>query len=97
MLYRFKSAATGDLVMAGEHADPLLRLFGKAAAAQGIVTVAELPAAVRAVDEFMNGADAAAGADASDADAVSSRQRAWPLLQLFKSALAARVPVVWGV
>lgn len=28
---------------------------------------------------------------------MSLRQRAWQLMPLFKSALAARVPVVWGV
>ncbi len=34
---------------------------------------------------------------ASDEDEVSLRQRAWPVVEMLKRALAADTPVVWGV
>jgi len=39
----FKSQATGNLVMLQAHADALLRLLGKSAAAPGIIEVSDMP------------------------------------------------------
>ncbi len=95
MLYRFKSAAAADLIMLREHGDALLGLIGKPVAAQGIVTVQELPSAIGALDTAMGGGDPES--PARDADEIPLRRRAWPLMEMLRSARAAAVPVVWGV
>ena len=47
MLYKFKSKASGDVIMNGPHGDELLRLLGREPAAKGIVQHADLPARTR--------------------------------------------------
>jgi hypothetical protein len=46
MLYKFKSAATGDLILLGAHGDQLLRLLGREPAAQGIFEVDDMPSLI---------------------------------------------------
>ncbi len=107
MIYKFKSKATGDLIMMGPNGDEVLRLIGKEPAAQGIVEPAAMAAAIAAIDAAVAAEDAArvaAGGDPEPADpdtaprgGVSLRQRAWPMREMLKASLASDVPVVWGV
>ena len=107
MLYKFKSKATGDVIMLGQNGDQVMRIVGREPAAKGIfdldamgVVLTALEAAV-AVEEAAsvkadagvdNGAEAAAGAGA-----VSLRSRVWPLVEMLRRAQRAGEPVVWGV
>jgi hypothetical protein len=94
MLYKFKSKAAGDVIMLQPHGDQLLRLLGREPAAKGIIEVADMPAAMRALQE------AAAQAPADDAGAergVGLKQRVWPLIEMMKRSHAAGEPIVWGV
>ena len=50
MLYRFKSRATADLILLLPHARRLLEIIGKEPGAQGIITAAQIPAAVAALE-----------------------------------------------
>jgi hypothetical protein len=105
MIYKFKSKATGDLIMLGANGDELMRLMGREPAAQGIVQPADMPAALQALQAAIAAQEAAAAAAAADGDAqdaqgprgVSLRQRAWPLIEMLRRAQAADEPVVWGV
>jgi hypothetical protein len=99
MLYRFKSGATGDLIMTDTRGAQMLAIIGKPAAPRGIVAAAALPAAIRALEQAVTAEEAAASGTAADADPerVSLRQRAWPLVEMFRRALQAREAVVWGV
>ncbi len=47
MLIVFKSKAAGDVMMFGDVAMTLMEIMGKAPGEKGIVTVEQLPAAVR--------------------------------------------------
>lgn len=107
MIYRFRSPATGDVVMLGAAGDELLRLLGREPSAKGIVepgamqeAIARLQAAVLAA-EAPPGPGAADAGDATDApsgtEAVSLRQRVWPMIEMLRRAQAAGEPVVWGV
>lgn len=102
MIYKFKSKATGDLVMLQPQGDQLLRLLGREPAAQGIIEVAAMATAIATLQAAVQ-ADEAAGTTAGDDDegrgprAVSLRQRVWPMVEMLKRALAAEQPVVWGV
>ena len=107
MIYKFKSKAAGDVIMMGPAGDQVLRAIGREPAAQGIFDVTALPAAIAAIAAAVAADEAARAAAEQEAaaegrklpprDAVTLRQRAWPLLEMMKRAQAADVPVVWGV
>ena len=103
MIYKFKSSASGDIIMLGPQGDQLLRLLGREPAAQGIIEVAAMPAALATLQAAMAAAEAPAreaNADADAADngpAVGLRQRLWPMVEMLRRAQAADAAVVWGV
>jgi hypothetical protein len=100
MIYKFKSRATGDLVMTQPVGERVLGLIGKALTAQGIIEVEQMPAAIAALEAAV-AAEAPRGAgqddDANDkTDRVSLRQRAWPMVEMMKHAMAGKQPITWG-
>jgi hypothetical protein len=105
MIYKFKSKATGDLVMTETVGERVLSLIGKPASPQGIIEVDQLPAAMSALEAAV--ADELSKPDAEDdgapagagfgPDQVGLRQRVWPMVEMMKRALAQREPIVWGV
>ena len=107
MMYKFKSRATGDLIMTQAVGDRVLALIGKGPSAQGIVEVDQLPAAIAALEAAIAAESPRAANDDDDADAprgsaraddhVSLRQRVWPMVEMMKRALAEKQPIVWGV
>lgn len=107
MIYKFKSKASGDIIMMGPTGDALLRALGRAPAPKGIIEPADMAAAMVAIEQAVV-ADEAARADAekeaaargeklAPREAVSLRQRLWPMLDMLKRSAAANEPVVWGV
>ena len=107
MIYKFKSKASGDVIMLGPTGDQMLRLLGREPAPKGIVEVEHMPAAIAALRAAVREAEAPTQTDAdADGDAdepsgrgsgVSLRQRLWPVIEMLERALAAKEPVVWGV
>lgn len=111
MLYRFKSRATADLILLLPHARRILELIGKEPGARGIITAAQIPAAVAALeaavlDEERRLAEAgktadeddldAAGAEGKERDTVTLRQRAAPFIDMLRRSAAEGHDVVWG-
>jgi hypothetical protein len=98
MIYKFKSPATGDLIMLGPQGDQLLRLLGREPAPSGIIEPAAMPAALAALQAAVSAAEAPA-AEATDdhTPPVALRQRLWPMVEMLRRAHAADQPVVWGV
>jgi hypothetical protein len=104
MIYKFKSKASGDVIMLGPHGDQILRIVGKAPAAQGIFEVADMPAAIAAIEQAVAAeeasgqpGDAAADHKTASADRIGLRQRAWPLVEMLKRCQAEGAVIVWGV
>lgn len=110
MLIIFKSAACSDLITFEKNARQMLDVLGKDSSdGQGIVTVEQLPSAIKQLrqaiqddvsvyatdDSKMQQATAEDGSD--EGDAISFHQRAVPLLELLERSLRERVPVTWGV
>ena len=99
MMYKFKSKATGDLIMTQPVGDRVLSLIGKAVTPQGIIEVDQMPAAMSALEAAV-AAESPKPADddeaAGKADTVSLRQRVWPMVEMIKRALAEKQPIVWG-
>jgi len=111
MLYQFKSAASGDVIMLESAGRQMLAWMGKSADAQGILLPEDMPAAVRAIEAALAKQDAMEKEaikpdlddEPQDAPArsartgVSWRARAWPLLALIAQSEKAKVPITWGV
>jgi len=96
MIYKFKSAATGELIMLGAHGDQMLRLLGREPATRGIIEAADMPSASAA----LLGAIAKEEAPPEEQDAVQPgvglRQRLWPMIDMLRRAHEADAAVVWG-
>ena len=100
MLYRFESRATRSVIMTQAVAERLLAVIGKPPGATGIITVAQMPQAIAALQAAVN-AERAAPGEAEQAEdvarergeqaAVSLAQRAWPVIEMLKAALAAEI------
>jgi hypothetical protein len=105
MIYKFRSKAAGDVVMLGANGDQLLRALGREPAAQGIIEVAAMPAAIAALeravaDEEARGAvadDEAADDEQRSSRGIGLRQRVWPMVEMMRRSQAAGEPIVWGV
>ena len=107
MIYKFKSKAAGDVIMMAPGGDQVLRILGREPAAKGILEVADMPAAMQAIEaavmqdeQARQQAEAEAAAEGkplAPRESVTLRQRAWPLLEMIKRSHAAQTEIVWGV
>ena len=101
-MYKFKSKATGDLIMLGPNGDQLMRLIGREPALKGIIEVAAMPDVIRLLEAAVAEEETARQAD-GDRDETAAerrvglRQRVWPMVEMLKRAHQAAQPVVWGV
>ena len=106
MLYKFKSKATGDLIMLEPNGRRVLEIIGKDAGPKGIILAAEMPSAISALEAAIAAEEAdqkaptesAADAPAGPArEGVSLRQRAVPFLDMLRRSQGAGHEIVWGV
>ena len=113
MLYKFKSKATGDLIMLEPQGKQILKVIGKEAGANGIILPAEmldaidaLHAAVEQEELAIQAAKEAARAPSAQAEAIpvvdgpraiSLKQRVVPFIDMLRRAHAEDKEVVWGV
>ena len=108
MLYKFKSRATADLILLEPHGRRLLQAMGREPARQGIVTAAQIPSAIAALEAAV-AADERRRAEAAQADeaketesgdaeqvTVTLRQRAAPFIDMLRRSAAEGQDVVWG-
>jgi Domain of unknown function (DUF1840) len=102
MLYKFKSKASGDVIMLGPNGDQVMRIVGREPAAQGIFEVAHMPQLLGALEQAVAADEAARQTPPDDGDApakgdgVSLRQRVWPLVEMLRRSHAAREVITWG-
>ena len=100
MIYKFKSPASGDVIMLGPQGDQLLNLLGRGPAAKGIFEPADMPGLISTLQTALDG-EAGGAADVGDEDAakaaVGLRQRLWPMIDMLRRCQAAGQPIVWGV
>lgn len=101
-MYKFKSKATGDLIMLGPNGDQLMRLIGREPALKGIIEVAAMPEVIRLLEAAVAEEEAARQADGDRDESaaerkVGLRQRVWPMVEMLRRAHQAGHPVVWGV
>jgi hypothetical protein len=107
MLYKFKSKATGDLILLEPQGRQFLSLIGKPVEPKGIIEADQMPEAIKALQdavaaEEMQQAEAVAQAKAHGQtppkfEAISLRQRTKPIIDMLQRCHRAGQPVVWGV
>jgi cyclopropane-fatty-acyl-phospholipid synthase len=108
MLFKFKSKATGDLIMLEPNGRRVLQIIGKDPSVTGIILPAQMPSALAALESAVVAEEAAINAaknakvdeeciNPAVSDAVPLRQRALPFMELLKSSHKANVEIVWGV
>lgn len=107
MLYKFKSRAAADLIMLEPQGRQIVTLIGKTPGANGIVTAAQIPAAIAALEAAVaadeaqpaveNETEEEATASEERKDTVRLRQRAAPFIDMLRRSAAENVDVVWGV
>ena len=105
MIYKFKSQADADVIMLQANGDQMLSIIGKEPAAQGVVTVAQVPAAVKALKEAIEAHEAAefkrrnnpGQVVVAEGDSIMLRHRAAPFIDLLETSAQAGKDVVWGV
>ena len=107
MLYRFKSQATGDLVMLPADGKRLLDIWGKDPSAPGVLLCADMPAAAEALHASVEAEEAelaaaeqaalAAGEPPPKAPAVAWRARVQPMLKTLQYCQAEDSPLRWEV
>ncbi len=108
MLFKFKSKATGDLIMLEPNGRRVLQIIGKDPSVTGIILPVQMPAALAALESAVAAEEAAIEAaknakldeecvNPAVIDAVPLRQRALPFMELLKKCREANVEIVWGV
>lgn len=107
MLYKFKSKATGDLIMLEPNGRRVLQVIGKDAGAKGIIQPDEMAGAIAKLEAAIAQEESEQKAAIDEAkakgevppkfDAVSLRQRAVPFIDMLRRAEKEKKEVVWGV
>ncbi len=111
MLYKFKSKATGDVIMLEPQGRQILQLIGKSPDAKGIVLSDEMPAAIQALREAVaqeeealaaaehaqNSQEGAQTSVQSASGSIRLKQRVVPFIDMLQRAHRENVDVVWGV
>ncbi|HEY8049078.1 MAG TPA: DUF1840 domain-containing protein [Ramlibacter sp.] len=107
MLYKFKSKAAGDIIMLEPNGRRVLQVIGKDPGPKGIIQPAEMPGAIRALEDAIATEDAEHKAAADEAQAggqaptgsesVSLRARALPFIDMLRRCEQAGKEIVWGV
>jgi hypothetical protein len=105
MIYKFKSQADGDVIMLEPNGDQMLTIIGRVPSVQGIVTVAQIPEAIAALEAAIIShevadsriPDPAAMGQATGGDGVRLRARAGPFIELLRNSAKAGQDVFWGV
>jgi len=105
MLYKFKSQACADVIMLQTNGEQMLTIIGKTPSPQGIITVAQIPAAIAALEAAIVVHEEAESRRVEnpqqevdvEGDSVMLRHRAAPFIELLRSSAGAGKDVVWGV
>ncbi|MEO8249911.1 MAG: DUF1840 domain-containing protein [Burkholderiales bacterium] len=110
MIYKFKSRATGDLIMLEADGRQMLEIIGKHAGPQGIILPDEMEEAVTKLRAAIDRAEKQPPAEAAPKPPrtdgygevpaerdVTLRQRAVPFIDMLHECKAAGKEIVWGV
>ncbi len=102
MAITFKTRASGDVTMLDANAKQVLEIIGKQFGVRGVITVAEAPQAIAALQAAIAAQGDESGPD-EEAEPVAARNhvplktRVWPFIKMLERAQASGKDVLWGV
>jgi len=99
MLYKFRSRASGDLIMLEVNGRRVLEIIGKEPGPKGIILPEQMPAAVAALQAAITLEEVhdKESPDAAPRDGLGLRQRTLPFIDMLQRNHQAGHEVVWGV
>ncbi len=107
MLYRFKSKASGDVVMLEPNGRQLLDILGKDPSGPGILLCGQMPAAIAALQAAVAQEEAeqaqrrqeaeADGEPLPETERIGLRTRVTPFIEMLRHSMREECDVVWGV
>ncbi len=99
MLYKFKSKASGDLIMLEPNGRRVLEVIGKGAGPKGIILPEQMPAAIAALEAaiVLEESHQDEAPDTVPREGLGLRQRAVPFIEMLQRNHKAGHEVVWGV
>ena len=111
MLYKFKSKATGDVIMLQPNGQRVLEIIGKHSASEpsvkGILLLEQMPQALSALQAAIEHEEAqrkdaidqakAENLPAPHFEAIGLRQRALPFMDMVRECMKANEAITWGV
>jgi hypothetical protein len=105
MIYTFKSRAAADVIMRQPNAEQMFAIIGKEVTPQGVITVAQMPAALAALKAAIavhEEAEALRAKDPShhvevEGDSIRLRDRAAPFIELLTQSAMVGKDVLWGI
>ncbi len=107
MLYRFKSKASGDVVMLEPNGKQVLEILGKDYSGPGIILPEQMPGAIQALRDAVFEEEAehqrevqealARGEDVPEPSRITLRVRVTPFIELLQHSIRENTEVVWGV
>jgi hypothetical protein len=107
MLYKFKSQATGDVIMLEPNGRRVLEIIGKDPGPTGIVLPEQMAGAISAITAAITREEAeqqaaiaaakAQGTVAPSFDAINLRKRVWPFVEMLQRCAKENASVTWGV
>jgi hypothetical protein len=102
MLYKFKSKNAGDVIMLDVTGRRMLEIIGKDTGRTGIIMVAQIPAAIVAIETAVasdekRAQDAAEEGVTPATDEPALRQRAVPFIDLLRRCQQDGNDITWGV
>jgi hypothetical protein len=108
MLYKFKSKATGDLIMLQANGRRVLEIIGKDTSSPGgIILPPQMPAAIAALEAAVAKEEQAQQALIEEArargespprfEAIALRQRTLPFIDMLRRCHKEDKEIVWGV
>jgi hypothetical protein len=109
-MYKFKSPATGDLIMLEPNGRQILTILGRndsASQVKGILLPEHMPEAIAALEAAIRADEEhkaqvvkealAKGEAAPRFEGISLRQRAVPFIDMIKRCIKEEKEIVWGV
>ncbi|MEG0920221.1 MAG: DUF1840 domain-containing protein [Comamonas sp.] len=107
MVYKFVSRATAEMIMLEPDAQKILKILGKDPSPTGIITVEQIPAAIKTLQAAVAADNERSKQAAPDEDAegedgddvkatIGLKQRAVPFIDMLQRSVAEGADVVWG-
>jgi hypothetical protein len=97
MLYRFHSKNSPDCLMLEDLSQRIFQVLDRELAKEGILLVEQLPSLISKLEQAIHeDALLRKGSDQDTSKVDRLGQRAYPFLELLKSSLKHKDPIIWG-